>query len=92
LSELEETVRKTITLYNRLRSPEAVARLVTVLPEVVIVSFSGSFCYSCGVPIDYIKGFVSYFRIFSKKVDLEIGRTRETSPGSFEVEYRVRAR
>lgn len=43
-SELEELVRKAVILYNRYRSPEAVAKLVQVSPEAVTIAFSGSFC------------------------------------------------
>ncbi len=90
-AELEELVRRAILLYNRYRSPEAVAKVVSVRPEVVTLSISGSFCYSCGV-LDYVEDFVHELKMLTKKVELKVGRTRQTSPRSFEVDYWVKAK
>jgi hypothetical protein len=90
-NELEELVRKTIALYNRYRSPEAVAKIVSVTPDTVTIVFSGSFCYSCGV-LDYIEDFIHEFRILTDRMELKVGRTRQTSPRSFEAEYKVKLR
>jgi len=89
--ELEEFIRKAILLYNRYRSPEAVAKMVSVSPENVILSFSGSFCYSCGV-IDYVEDFIHELKMLTDKVELKIGKTRQISPRSFEADYRVKLR
>ncbi len=89
--ELEELIRKAILLYNRYRSPEAVAKVVSVSPENLTLTFSGSFCYSCGV-IDYVEDFIHEVKILSDKVELKIGKTRQTSPRSFEADYRVKLR
>ena len=88
--ELEAALHKTILLYNRLKSPGVVAKLIQTSPEAVTVSFSGSFCYSCGVPIELIKDFIQDFKVFSSNIDLEMGKTREKNPGSFEVDYKVK--
>ncbi|MCW4048023.1 MAG: hypothetical protein NWE99_10785 [Candidatus Bathyarchaeota archaeon] len=88
--ELEQLVRKAVTLYNRFRSPEAVAKIVHVSPEIVTISFSGSFCYSCGV-LDYIEDFVHEFKIITDKAELKIDRSRQTSPRSFEADYKVKS-
>ena len=90
-AELEELIRKTVTLYNRFRSPEAVAKIVIVTPENVTIAFTGSFCYSCGV-IDYLEDFVHEFKILTDKAELKIGKTREINPRSFEADYRVKYR
>ena len=87
--ELEQLVRKTVALYNRFRSPEAFAKIVYVSPEIVTISFSGSFCYSCGV-LDYIEDFVHEFKILTGKAELKVDRSRQTSPRSFEADYRVK--
>jgi hypothetical protein len=87
--ELEDLVRKAIVLYNRFRSPEATAKLISVTPENVTVAFSGSFCYSCGV-LDYIEDFIHEFKILTDKAELKIGKTRQTSPRSFEVDYKIK--
>jgi len=89
--ELEELIRKAILLYNRYRSPEAVAKLVSVSTENVTLSFSGSFCYSCGV-IDYVEDFIHELKLLTDKVELKVGKTRQTSPRGFEADYRVKLR
>jgi len=89
-SELEELVRKAIILYNRYRSPEAVAKLFQASPETVTITFSGSFCYSCGV-LDYIEDLIYEFKTLTDKVEFKIVKTRQTSPRSFEVDYKINA-
>ena len=90
-AELEELIRKTILLYNRYRSPEAIAKIVFVTPENVTIGFTGSFCYSCGV-LDYLEDFVHEFKMLTGKAELKIGKTREINPRSFEADYRVKYR
>ena len=90
-NDLEQLLRRTVALYNRYRSPEATAKLVLVTPEMVTVSFSGSFCYSCGV-IDYLEDFIHELKLLTDKVELKIGKTRQISPRSFEADYRVKLR
>jgi hypothetical protein len=90
-SELEELVRKTVLLYNRYRSPEAIAKIENVTAENVTIAFTGSFCYSCGV-IDYLEDFVHEFKMLTDKAELKIGKTREINPRSFEVDCRVKYR
>ena len=90
-AELEDYIRKAILLYNRFHSPEAIAKLVLVTPDVVTVSFSGSFCYSCGV-MNYLEDFIHDLKILTDKVELKIGKTRQINPRSFEADYRVKLR
>ena len=90
-SDLEQLMRRTVALYNRYRSPEATAKLILVTPEMVTVSFSGSFCYSCGV-IDYLEDFVHELKLLTDKIQLKVGKTRQTSPRSFEADYWVKPR
>lgn len=89
--ELETTVRKAVARYNRFRSPEAIAKLVRMSPESVTIAFSGAFCTSCGV-LGYIEGFIHDFKTLNSKVDLKIDKTRQTSPRSFEVDYKIKTR
>jgi hypothetical protein len=91
-SELEAVVRKTVLLYNRLRSPMAVGKIIQVSPEIVVVSFSGSFCYECGDVQKYIEDFAKDFKVFIDYVELAAGKARETTPHSVEVSYLVKAR
>jgi hypothetical protein len=88
--ELEAIVRKAALLYNRLRSPDAVAKIVKVTPETVTISFSGSFCLSCSVP-SYVEDFAGDFKALTNKAELVAGKPRETSSRSLEVDYVVKA-
>jgi hypothetical protein len=87
--ELEQILAKTISLYNRLRSPEITVRQVSVSPLSVTVSFSGGFCYGCGV-IDYIDEFAQQFKTLSGKAKLKVCKTREITPRTFEADYAVK--
>ena len=87
--ELEELVRKAMLLYNRLRSPEVTVKQVFVSPAIITVSFSGGFCYGCGI-LDYVEGFAQQFKALSGKVKLEVGKTRQINPRNFEADYTVK--
>ncbi len=88
--ELEIVARRTVLLYNRLKSPEAFAKVIRVTPEIITISFSGSFCYSCGV-MNFVEDFVRDFKVLTNKATIVPGKTRETSPRTFEADYLVRA-
>jgi hypothetical protein len=89
--ELEATVKKAVLLYNRLKSPEAFTKVIAISPMIVTISFSGTFCVNCSVPLDYIKDFISGFKIFNKKVELTVGTTRLTNKDTLEVDYRAKS-
>ncbi len=90
-TELEEVIRKTVLLYNRYKSPEATSKVVVVTPERITISFSGSFCYSCGV-MDYLEDFVHEFKTLTDKAELKIDKTRQVNPRTFEADYKVKPR
>jgi len=90
-SELQATARRTVLLYNRLKSPEVVTKIVKVTPETVTVSFSGSACLSCSVPT-YVEDFARDFKALTQKAELVAGKPRETGTRSLEVDYAVKAR
>ncbi len=90
-SELAEIARKTVVLYNRLRGPEAFAKIIKVEPQLITIAFSGTFCVNCSV-VDYLEGFAHEFKALSSKFDLKIGKTRQTSVNSFEADYDVKPR
>jgi len=91
-NELTAITQKAISLFNRIRSPIVVAKASVVLPEVIIITFSGSFCYECGSVSDYVEGFAQNFKILNSKVELKPMKNRQISPRSFEVTYLVRHR
>ncbi len=86
---MEKLVNKTVVLYNRLRSPEVKVTLVSVSNVTVTVSFSGGFCYGCGV-FDYVEGFAQQFKLLSGKAELKSGKTRQINPRNFETDYTVK--
>lgn len=88
---MEELVRKAVLLYNRLRSPEITVKPVFVSPVSITVSFSGGFCYGCGI-LDYVEGFAQQFKALSGKVELKAGKTRQINPRNFEADYTVKAK
>ena len=90
--ELEVAVRKAVLLHNRIKSPQAVAKAVNVSPDMVIIAFSGPFCYECGDVQKYVDDFAKDFKIFIDFVQLIAGKARETSPHNFEVAYAVKTR
>lgn len=89
--DLEALIRRAIVLYNRFRHPEAFVKLVRFSPVSVTLEFSGAMCYSCGV-LDYIEDFVYEFKILSDAFELKVDRSRETSPRTFEADYKVIAK
>jgi hypothetical protein len=86
---LEGIVNKTIVLYNRQKMPQATAKLVYFSSYLLTISFTGSFCYNCSV-VDYLEDFIGDFKILTDKAELKIGKTRQTSPRSFEADYIVK--
>ncbi len=90
-SELEKLAQKTILFYNRVRSPEVTAKLVSVSPTTLTVSFSGGFCYSCGV-LDYVEGFAHQFKVLTDKAELKVGKTRQITPRNFEADYTIKTK
>lgn len=91
-AELDVTAQKAVFLFNRLKSPEAVAKIVIVLPEAITVAFSGSFCYDCGGIISYVEDFAQGFKALNSRIELKAGKTHQISPRSFEVTYLTRPR
>jgi hypothetical protein len=88
-AELEELVRKVITLYNRVRSPEVTAKLIFASPELLTISFSGGFCYGCGI-LDIVEGFADQFKALTGKAELKVGKTREINSRTFKAEYTIK--
>ncbi len=48
-SLVESLIEKAIRLYNKHRAPEAVAELLSIRGDEVVIRFTGSFCHTCGV-------------------------------------------
>jgi hypothetical protein len=87
--DAEAVAKKTVLLFNRTRSPEVTAKLVLATSASVTVSFSGGFCYGCGV-MDYVDGFAEQFKALSAKAELKAAKTRQINPRVFEADYTVK--
>ncbi len=90
-AELESTIRRAILLFNRLKSPQATAKLVLASKAMITISFTGGFCYGCGV-MDYVDSFASQFKAVSSKFELKVGKTRQVNPRSFEADFNLKAK
>jgi hypothetical protein len=90
-SDLEAVVHRAIALYNRLRSPEINIKLVFFSPAMLTVSFTGGFCYGCGV-LDYVEGFAKEFKILSSKAELKVRKTRQINARTFEADYIIKTK
>ena len=90
-SDLEMFVKKVVLLYNRTRSPEVTAKLVFLSSPLLTVSFTGGFCYGCGI-MDYVDGFAQQFKTLSGKFELKVAKTRELNPRTFEADFSVRVK
>ncbi len=47
--EIPDEVIDAIKNYNKYRSPEATAEIISYKDDVLTVRFTGSFCFTCGV-------------------------------------------
>jgi hypothetical protein len=92
LSDLDGLVRKTVSLYNRLKSPEAVTKIVNISLETVTIEFTGSFCYDCGGILTYVEDFARDFKVFVDYMELKVGQTRQINPRAVQVDYLVKTR
>ncbi len=54
--ELKEVAERALEDYNRIRAPEAVAKLVKIKDNLLYIEFSGSYCETCGL-YDWIEDF-----------------------------------
>lgn len=89
--EIEALAQKTVQLYNRLRSPQVTTKVVFASLGLLTVSFSGGFCYGCGV-MDYVDGFAEQFKMLAGRAELKVGKTRQINPRTFEADYAVKAK
>jgi superoxide reductase len=45
---LKQKIEESIKEYNRYRSPEITAKLISINDQSFKIEFTGSFCYTCG--------------------------------------------
>ena len=85
-ASIKEKIEKAIDEFNKYRSPEAVAKLLSVGKKSFKIEFTGPFCRSCG--------FYDYFddlKIFLEENELEtkIEKIKETDEGGI-VQFTVK--
>lgn len=90
LKDLKKAVLKALEQYNRYRSPEAIARLVEMGEDVVVVDFSGPFCSSCSV-YDYFEDLI-YESEALTQAQMRVAQFRKASTETFRVTYYLPAR
>jgi hypothetical protein len=88
-TEIEALAQKTVALFNRVRTPEINAKLVFFSPYMLTISFTGGFCYGCGV-LQYVQGFAEQFKGLSGKADLKASKTRQINSRIFETDFIIR--
>jgi hypothetical protein len=89
-NELEGIIRKTVAVFNRLRSPQALTKAVYISPEVITIEFSGSLCYDCGDVEKYVLEFQKDFKVFVDYLELAAGKAKETRAHGFQVNFFIK--
>ena len=85
---IREAVEKAVENYNRYRSPEAAARILEVRGDSVLVEFSGSFCYTCGV-YDWLEDLIYELREVSPSISARIRSWKRVSDDRMLVEFEL---
>lgn len=88
-AHLKDLVLRTIEVYNRYRSPETTATLVSMDNDSFVLDFEGSFCKTCGVS-DYFEDFIYEMGTINNTLKLELAETKPSGPQSFRVQYRIK--
>ena len=89
LRRLKARIVEAIEVYNRYRSPEATAKLLSIDKESVKVRFTGSYCLTCGV-YDYFEDLTFEFQDHLG-LRLEIVEVREDENLGHTVTFKLRA-
>jgi hypothetical protein len=85
-SKLEaEEISQAIARYNKYRSPEATARLISFEDNELRVQFQGAFCTTCGF-YDYLEDFIFELKE-TVDVSMKIDTIEESSFQTFIVRY-----
>ena len=63
MESFRDLILRAVDAYNRYRSPEATAKLISLNEKELIVDFQGSFCSTCGT-FDYLEDFICELKLF----------------------------
>jgi hypothetical protein len=85
-TRLKDVILRGIEVYNRYRSPEAIAKFVAIKKDGFIIEFKGHFCQSCGVN-EYFEDFVYELENISRDFRIKVYMIEPSGPQSFRVRY-----
>ena len=85
---IREAVERAVENYNRYRRPEAAARILEVKGDSVLVEFSGSFCYTCGV-YDWLEDLIYELREVSPNISARIRSWKRVLDDRILVEFEL---
>ena len=88
-AHLKDLVLKTIDVYNKFRSPESTANLVSVEKDRFIIDFEGSFCRSCSAK-ECFEDFIYELKNINNRLKLELVETRSTTSRKFRVQFKIK--
>ena len=89
-SEVSKLISRTIEIYNRYRSPEVKAKLLSLDNQGFTIEFEGIFCQSCGV-VEYFEDFIFHLKSLNKRVDVEIQGYEQIGTQSLRVRYVIKS-
>ena len=87
-AQLKDLILRAIEIYNRFRSPEAIAKLVGVKNNGFVIDFEGSFCVSCSV-IEYFDDLIYEIKGINEKISVELQETKLIGPNSYRASYKI---
>jgi len=79
-------INKAIENYNKYRSPESIAMLISKKDEKFIVRFTGPYCYTCGVH-DYFEDLV--VELEDLNIKAKIKKVNKIDNFTHEVEFEL---
>ena len=89
-SDLENIVKRTITLYNRLHISNALVKLIALIPPILIIEFTGNFCATCST-IEMTDSFEEHLKTLSGgKIKLKQGKTTQINLHTIQTTYTIK--
>jgi hypothetical protein len=91
-TDLEALINRAISFYNRTHSPNAIAKLISFSPTLIIVQFSGGFCTGCGT-MEISEAFADQTKTLSQgKTELKHNKTTQTNPHAIQTSFIVKTK
>ncbi|TFH21584.1 hypothetical protein E4G67_05500 [Candidatus Bathyarchaeota archaeon] len=90
--DLEALIHRAISFYNRIHSPNAIAKLISFSPTLISVQFSGGFCTGCGT-MESTEALVDLTKTISQgKTDLKQNKTIQTNLHTIQTTYIIKTK